>query len=136
MLLAVEYGTLLGGFGTALAAVVGVFAFLQKRRTDREQAAITAKAMTRDEVQQAFDLQERAMAELVASNQRLTAEITRVRDKNDDMHGSLNSALAELNIVKGEHRKCERDLNALGDELRSTVGRLHIAEARIAELGG
>lgn len=129
MLLAVDLGTILGGVGTLIASVVGAFALIQKHRTDHRIAETEGKKANSEETQQAFDLQDLAMQEVVASNSRLVAEIARVREKNDKYHDDINRILGTLGEVKARERRCQDDLNALGDRLR-------IAEARIAELGG
>ena len=143
MILAVDIGTVLGSIGTLIAAVVAALALLQNRRTE-------SKTATREEVQQAFELQDLAMKELEASNLRLIAEINRVRGKNDAQHDTLNTTFAKMAELKAEHNKCQRDLNALGRELRRTTGELReaqgelrdvhnqlkVAQAQIAELGG
>lgn len=125
----IDFGVLLGGTGTLLAAVVGALALLQSRRTEHKTA-------TREEVQQAFDLQDKAMKEIEESNNRLTLEIERVRGRNDAMHESLNGAYAKMAELSAEHRQCRTDLATLGERLDTTQNALHIAEARIAELGG
>lgn len=136
MLSVVDWGVLLGSLGTFIAALVGGIALVQSRRTE-------SKTATRDEIQQAFDMQDKAMLELETSNTRLATEIARVRGKNDAMHETLNTTFAKMAELKAEHSKCTRDLNSLGTELRSTNAELkgvrtalRIAEAKIAELGG
>jgi hypothetical protein len=129
MLLAVDMGTILGGAGTLIASVVGFLAYMGNRKNAQKQAAIDAKKADTSETQQAFDLQDRAMQDLIASNKRLTNEVGRVRDKNDEQHDTINRILGQLGETKAREQQCQRDLNALGDRLR-------LAEARIAELGG
>lgn len=140
MVLAVDIGTTFGGIAVLISAVVGVFAFLQKRYDDKQRAALEKKAnkdraeleqkaATREEVQQAFDLQSVAMEQVKTANADLIKELARQSGKYEAMHDSLNSALARVAELKAEHTKCTTDLNAMGNRLR-------LAEARIAELGG
>lgn len=136
MIFALDLGVFLGSTGTFIAAVVGAAAYFQSRRTEHKTA-------NREEVKQAFDLQDLAMKEVRETNVRLTEEIARVRGKNDAMHDQLNSTFARMAELKAEHTRCTQDLNALGEKQRTTEEDLHhtnerlrIAEARIAELGG
>jgi chromosome segregation ATPase len=136
MIWATDLGVVLGSTGTFIAALVGAVAFFQTRRTEHKTA-------TREEVKQAFDLQDLAMVEVRDTNTRLTLEIARVRGKNDAMHETLNSTFAKMAELKAEHTKCTVDLDALGAKQRKTEetltglqDALHIAEAKIAELGG
>lgn len=117
MIFALDAGVLLGSTGTFIAAIVGGMALLQNSRTGHKTA-------TKEEVQQAFDMQDKAMQELEASNGRLAAEAERMRGKYETMHSQLNDAYGKMAELKVEHRRCQIDLNALGEELRTTKAEL------------
>jgi hypothetical protein len=114
--------TVLGSIGAFTAAIIGAAAYVQRNRIDGAVA-------TREEVKQAFDLQDQAMHAMVEQSERDRAEITRVRERNDAMHTQLNKVIGELAISTSHRQRCEVALVELED-------RLHIAEARISELGG
>lgn len=103
-----EFFTNLGLLATAIGTVFGSWALIQAKRTDRKSA-------TREEVQQAFDLQGEMLDRFQADNAGL-------RDRVNELIGSVHT-LTDL------HRQCEMDR-------LDTERRLHLAEARIAELGG
>lgn len=104
-----------GSLAGSVAAVIGAYALLQARRTEDKTA-------TREEVGQAFDLQDKAMQHIVEENDRL-----RVRDK--DLHDRVNTMAGKLGEMTTKHRQCEATLEDL-------TSRLRIAESKIAELGG
>lgn len=107
--------TAIGAILTAIATVMGAFALVLSRRTEHKSA-------TKEETQQAFDLQQVAMKNVLEDNIRLRA-------RQDDLHKSMNSVLGKLGEMTAKHETCDRNLKATND-------RLKIAEARILELGG
>lgn len=104
-----------GGVLTALASVMGAVALILARRNERTAA-------TKEETQQAFDLQQKSMENVERDNERL-------RHRQDEMHETINRVLGQLAEVTTHHRRCEESL----DEMHT---RLRAAETRIAELGG
>lgn len=114
--------TNLSATGSVLATILGAAAVVLARRNDTKGIAL-------QEERQAFELQAEAMTLQSQQMDRVLAESDRVRARNEQMHESLNTALAKVAEITVKHERCERDLNALGNRLR-------IAEARITELGG
>lgn len=100
--------TNLGLLATAAGSLVASWALIQAKRTERKSA-------TRQEVQQAFDMQGEILDRYKEDNVVL-------RDRVSELIGSVHT-LTDL------HRQCEADR-------LDTERRLHIAEAKIAELGG
>lgn len=105
----------LGGVLTAISGVMGAWAVILGRRNEKRSA-------TKDETQQAFDLQQLAMENVSKDNERL-------RKRQDDLHDQVNRLVGQLGEVTVNHRKCEDQLIELGERLRLT-------EAQIHELGG
>lgn len=104
-----------GGLLTALAGAMASWALVLARRNERRSA-------NKDETQQAFDLQQVAMGNIVADNERLRA-------RQGELHDTVNRVVGKLGEMTTQHARCEEQLDAV-------IGRLRVAEARIHELGG
>jgi len=115
-----------GGLLTALAAVLAAWALIQQRRNEKRQALelarISQQSATKDEIQQAFDLQQVAMENLAKDNEGL-------RKRQGELHDTVNRLVGQLGVMTVNHRGCEEQLDRIAERLR-------IAEARIHELGG
>lgn len=99
----------------AVAGALSAWAVVLQRRGEKRNA-------TKEEVGQAFELQQLAMANVERDNERLRA-------RQDDLHGQVNRLVGQLGEVTAQHRRCEESL----DEMR---GRLRAAETQIEELLG
>lgn len=101
----------LTGFGigaSAVATLIGSYALIQARRTERKSADQVA-------TQQSFEMQGAMLDRYAADNVRLQGRV-------DDLHAKVNEALGRLAEMTVNHRECEE--------------RLESAEARLAALGG
>lgn len=103
------------GILTAIASVMASWALILARRNENRSA-------TKDETQQAFDLQQIAMANIERDNHRL-------RERTDELHNTVNRVVGKLGEVTTQHARCE-------DQLDTVLTRLRQAEARIHELEG
>lgn len=104
-----------GGLLTAIASVMGSWALILARRNENRSA-------TKDETQQAFDLQQISMANMERDNARL-------RERQGELHDTVNRVVEKLGEVTTMHIRCE-------EQLDEVLRRLRNAEARIHELGG
>lgn len=100
---------------TAVASVLAAWALILNRRNEKRSA-------TKDETKQAFELQQVAMENILADNQRLRA-------RHDELHDTVNTVVGKLGQVTSHHARCEQQLD-------DVISRLRNAEARIHELGG
>lgn len=122
ILAATEVLTSIGLTATAIGTFVGSWALFQAKKTE-------SKAATREEVNQAFEMQGTMLNRYKEDNDRL-------RGRNDQMHDTINRLVAQVAETKVKHEKCEKDTNAIADRLRIAENHLRVAEARISELGG
>lgn len=104
-----------GGILAAVASVMGSWALILARRNE-------TRSFTKDETQQAFDLQQTAMGNLERDNERL-------RKRQDQLHDTVNRVVGKLGAMTTQHARCE-------EQLDTVLTRLRNAEARIHELGG
>lgn len=112
----------LGGVLTAVASVLASWSFVLARRNERRGQEIAAHSATKEETQQAFDLQQIAMANMATDNERL-------RERQGQLHDTVNRVVGKLGEVTAMHTRCE-------EQLDSVLSRLRDAEARIHELEG
>lgn len=111
-----------GGFLGAVSSLMGAYAVIQSRRTEQRSA-------TREETQQALDAQNVLL-------DRYEKRIEHLETRNNALHGQVNKALGQLAIAKETHKECEKNLKITKKEHADLATRLHIAEQKIAELGG
>lgn len=104
-----------GGLFTAVASVLAAWAVVVARRNEKQNA-------TKEEVGQAFELQQKSMENVERDNERL-------RKRQDELHNQVESLVGRLGETTTRHRRCEESLDEMFERLR-------LAEARIAELGG
>jgi chromosome segregation ATPase len=109
----VDSATLLGTVSLAVASLAGAYAAVQGRRTESRSA-------NREEVEQAFEMQGKMLENYRSDNDRL-------REKQQEMHDTVNRTLGKLGAVTVLHQECERNLESLS-------ARLSAAERRLAEL--
>jgi hypothetical protein len=116
----------IGGLFTAVSAVMGSYALIQARRTERRSA-------TKEETAQAFELQQKSMENVEKDNVRL-------RERSDQLHDQFADLALKIHDVEYKHRKCERSLEEQSarhqTEMDNLFTRLRHAEAKISELGG
>lgn len=117
MILAADTVQVFGAIFTGSATFIGAYAIYLQRKAANKSA-------TKEEVQQAFDLQDVMLGHFKEDNEYL-------RGRVNELHTRVSTIAGELNIMTLNHQQCENNLLATRQQLGAAVERLTIAEGQL-----